>query len=70
MNAEYQSHKQVWEMLKPRASARIAPSEALPRALTPAAPPWPESPGWYPASIDLVVIAHGLPELSSPLSEW
>ena len=70
MNAEYQHHKQVWEMLKPRVYSQIEPTEPLAWACPPAVAPVPEFPGWYPASMELAVPARGLPELTSPLSDW
>jgi hypothetical protein len=70
MNAEYESHKRVWEMLKPRLYAHVEPSEPSAWARPPVIAPVPEFVGWYPASIDLAVLAQGHPELASPLSEW
>ena len=70
MNAEYQSHKRVREMLKPRVFAQLAASEPLAWVR----PQWgaavPKFLDWYPVSMDLAVLAHGQRELTSPLSEW
>ena len=70
MNAEYESHKQVWVMLKPKVSAQLEPTEPLVRAHPPAGASVPEFLDWYPARLDLALLAHGHVELTSPLSEW
>ncbi len=69
MNAEYQIHKPVWEMVKPRIDYRLESSEALARAIQPA-DAFADPLDWAPAMIDPTVLAHGHVELSSPLSEW
>jgi hypothetical protein len=69
MNAEYQSHKRVWEMLKPRVLVQLQSSE-LAWALPHAGGGIPEFLDWHPASLDLALLAHGHVELTSPLSEW
>jgi hypothetical protein len=70
MNAEYQSHKRVWEMLKPRVFTRLEASEPLGWAR----PQWgaavPKLLAWYPVGMDLALLAHGHVELASPLSEF
>jgi hypothetical protein len=70
MNAEYQSHKRVWEMLKPRVFAQLEASESLAWARPQAGVAVSKFLDWYPASMDLAVLAHGQRELTSPLSEW
>jgi hypothetical protein len=70
MNPEYQSHKRVWEMLKPRAFARLDASEPLAWARPQAGVAVSKLLDWCPASLDLAVLAHGQRELTSPLSEW
>ena len=70
MNAEYYSHKQVWEMLKPRVNAQVESSEPLSWKPPPTVVLIPEFLDWYAAGMDLAVLAHGLSELASPLSEW
>jgi hypothetical protein len=70
MNAEYQSHKRVWEMLKPKVYARIEPREPLAWARPPAVAPASEFLGSSLARMDPAVLAHGLRELAWPLSEW
>jgi hypothetical protein len=70
MNAEYQSHKRVWEMLKPRVDAWLELREPLQWVRPLTGVPVLEFLDWYPASIDLALLAHGHRELTSPLSEW
>jgi hypothetical protein len=70
MNAEYESHKRVWEMLKPRVSAQVEPGGPLAWAYPPTVTPVPELLRWSLANMDLAVLAHGIRELSSPLSDW
>jgi hypothetical protein len=70
MNAEYQSHKRVWEMLKPRVFAQLEASELLAWARPQSGAPVLELLNWYPASMDLALVAHGHVELASPLSEF
>jgi len=70
MNAEYESHKRVWEMLTPRVFAQLEASE--PSAWL--RPQWgaavPKFLDWYPGDMDLALLAHGHVELASPLSEF
>jgi hypothetical protein len=70
MNAEYESHERIWEMLKPRVYAQLEPNEPLAWARPPAGVPILGLLNWHPASIDLALLAHGHQELNSPLSEW
>lgn len=70
MNAEYHRHKQVWQMLKPKVSVQIQPSESLALARQLAARPIPEFLAWHAASVELAFLAQGHRELASPLSEW
>jgi hypothetical protein len=70
MNAEYQHHKRVWEMLKPRVYAQIKPNEPVAWARPPSAIPVHELLTRYPASIDLAMLAQGVAELNSPLSDY
>jgi hypothetical protein len=70
MNAEYESHKKVWVMLKPRVYSQLEPTEPLAKARLPAGIPPPQFFDWYLGSMDLAVLAHGHAELASPLSEW
>jgi hypothetical protein len=69
MNAEYQSHKQVRKMLKPRVWVDLEAAAPLvwprPLALLPV-PEWLE---WSLATMDPAALAHGVRELTSPLSE-
>ena len=69
MNAEYESHKRVWELLKPRVHVHLEPSEPVKWARPLAGVPVREL-DWHPASIDLALLAHGHGELTSPLSDW
>ena len=70
MKAEFESHERVWEMLKPTVYAQIEPREPLASARPPPVAAVPEFPGGYLAGIDPAILAHGLPELASPLSDW
>jgi hypothetical protein len=70
MNAEYQSHKQVREMLKPKVYARIEPREPLAWARPPVVAPVAQFLVSSLASMDPAVLAHGIAELAFPLSEW
>ena len=70
MNAEYESHKRVWEMLTPRVFAQLEASEPSAWARPLSGVPVLELLNWYPASMDLALLAHGQRELTSPLSEW
>ena len=70
MNAEYQRHMRVWEILKPRLDTQLELSEPPKWARSAASVPVPGFLDWYPASMDLALLAHGHGELSSPLSEW
>ena len=70
MNAEYRSHKRVWEMLKPRVIAQLEAREPLTWARPQAGVAIPKFLEWYPVSMDLALLAHGQRELTSPLSEW
>jgi hypothetical protein len=60
----------VWEILKPRLDAQLELSEPRKRTRSAASVPVPDFLDWYPASMDLALLAHGRGELSSPLSEW
>ena len=69
MNAEYKRHKRVWQMLEPLREVR-------PKVIEPFPPPAPltlplasASFGLSLAMMDPVALAHGVRELSSPLSE-
>jgi hypothetical protein len=70
MNAEYQSHKRIWEMLKPRAFAQQEVGEPLAWVRPQSDVPVLELLNCYPASMDLALLAHGQRELTSALSEW
>jgi hypothetical protein len=69
MNAEYKKHKQIWQVLKPREDFRLEAMEpmAWARPLVPAAVP--KSLDWSLAIFDPPTAAHGISELTSPLSE-
>jgi len=69
MNAEYRSHKQVWQMLKPRVDVRLEATDTLARAQPLTLAAFPESLDWSFAIMDPMALAHGVRELASPLSE-
>lgn len=69
MNAEYQSHKRVWEMLKPSVFDPLQltepPTGTLQTLHTQA-----RFLEWDSIFIEPAMLAHGYGERSSPLSEW
>jgi hypothetical protein len=69
MNAEYQSHERIRQMLKPSVDIRLDAIGSLawvpPLTLTVGL----ESLNWLLASMDPATVAHGVRELASPLSE-
>jgi hypothetical protein len=69
MNAEYLSHKRVWEMVKPHAHEQLPPGPAS--TLAPASADLaPEFFGANRSLIDPAVLSRGHVELRSPLSDW
>jgi hypothetical protein len=70
MNAEYQRHKRVWELLKPKVYARVELAEPRKWTRPAVGVTVPEFLDWYPASMDMALLAHGHGELTSPLSEF
>ena len=70
MNAEYQSHTRVWEMLKPRIHAHVEPDGWSVWATLPLFSRSSRLFDLDALGIDLEVLAHGHRELTSPLAEW
>ncbi len=70
MNAEYESHKRVWEMLKPREFAQLESSQPRRSNHPLASVPVSESLDGFSVGLDLALLAHGRGELASPLAEW
>ena len=70
MNAEYESHKRVWELLKPRVFAQLESSEPGNWNRPVAKVSVSEFLEGYLAGLDSALLAHGHSELTSPLSEW
>lgn len=69
MNAEYKSHKQIWQMMKPKVDVRLEAIDPLAQARPPTLAAVPESFEWPLAIMDPATLMHGVRELTSPLSE-
>jgi hypothetical protein len=69
MNAEFKSHKQVWQLLKPRVDVRLEARDQIAWANPLSLAVVPESLAWSLALMDPAAVAHGVRELASPLSE-
>jgi hypothetical protein len=69
MNAEYRSHKQLWQALKPRVDFRLEASGPVAWKGPLPLPVLPKSLDWPLPIVDPATLTHGVRELSSPLSE-
>ena len=69
MNAEYERHEHLLQLLKPKVNVGIERPGRLESVPSVTLAPVPESLAWSLEFMDPAALAHGVKELTSPLSE-